>query len=136
MTAANYRAPTDLADRLSAAGIAAMIDRVGFLVSATAFSPSRESFNANTRWEKPRRAPSTATRAAQGRRGFCASCRNGRGNHVTLTNIHRFLDQLGDEARAIAIQHFRMEIDVETKYDATPVTTADRAIERRLREIR
>jgi len=58
------------------------------------------------------------------------------GNHVTLTNIHRFFDQLGDEARAIAIQHFRMEIDVETKYDATPVTTADRAIERRLREIR
>ncbi|WP_244197669.1 inositol monophosphatase family protein [Caballeronia ptereochthonis] len=57
------------------------------------------------------------------------------GNHMTLTNIDRFLDQLGDEARSIAMQHFRTEIDVETKCDSTPVTTADRAIERRLREI-
>jgi fructose-1,6-bisphosphatase/inositol monophosphatase family enzyme len=33
------------------------------------------------------------------------------------------------------MQHFRTEIDVETKSDATPVTKADRAIERRLREM-
>lgn len=52
-----------------------------------------------------------------------------------LTDIERFLDQLGDEARAIAMQYFRTEIDVERKPDATPVTSADRAIERRLREL-
>lgn len=54
---------------------------------------------------------------------------------MALTDIERFLDQLGDEARAIAMQYFRTDIDVETKPDATPVTTADRAIERRLREL-
>jgi myo-inositol-1(or 4)-monophosphatase len=54
---------------------------------------------------------------------------------VRLTEIEPFLNQLGDEARALAMQHFRTEIDVETKSDATPVTKADRAIERRLREV-
>lgn len=52
-----------------------------------------------------------------------------------LTDIGGFLDQLGDEARAIAMQHFRAEFEVETKSDMTPVTNADRAIERRLREM-
>ncbi|KXU94756.1 histidinol phosphate phosphatase [Caballeronia megalochromosomata] len=54
---------------------------------------------------------------------------------MTLTNIDRFFEQLGDEARAIAMQHFRTDIGVETKSDETPVTSADRAIERRLREM-
>ena len=54
---------------------------------------------------------------------------------MRLTDIERFLDQLGDEARAIAMQHFRTKFDVETKSDATPVTNTDRAIERRLREM-
>ena len=58
-----------------------------------------------------------------------------REDDVRLTEIEPFLNQLGDEARALAMQHFRTEIDVETKSDATPVTKADRAIERRLREM-
>jgi myo-inositol-1(or 4)-monophosphatase len=58
-----------------------------------------------------------------------------REDDVRLTEIEPFLNELGDEARALAMQHFRTEIDVETKSDATPVTKADRAIERRLREV-
>ncbi len=54
---------------------------------------------------------------------------------MTPTDSERFLDQLGDEARAIAMQYFRTKIDVESKADSTPVTRADRAIERRLRDL-
>ena len=83
-----------------------------------------------------RATDSPATLAAQ---RAARILRIGRRTHkeddVTLTNIDRFLDQLGDEARAIAMQHFRTKIDVEKKSDTTPVTTADRAIERRLREM-
>ncbi len=54
---------------------------------------------------------------------------------MTPTDRERFLDQLGDEARAVAMQYFRTKIDVESKADSTPVTRADRAIERRLRDL-
>ncbi|MEM5389949.1 inositol monophosphatase family protein [Paraburkholderia phymatum] len=46
-----------------------------------------------------------------------------------------FLESLGDEARALALKHFRTRFDVATKSDETPVTVADREIERRLREL-
>ncbi|EEA01694.1 inositol monophosphatase [Burkholderia sp. H160] len=47
----------------------------------------------------------------------------------------RFIESLGDEARALALKHFRTTFDVATKSDETPVTVADREIERRLREL-
>nr|WP_284507655.1 inositol monophosphatase family protein [Caballeronia sp. AZ7_KS35] len=69
-------------------------------------------------------------------RGFCGWVRASNWRiAVTPTDIERFLDQLGDEARAIAMQYFRTKIDVESKADSTPVTHADRAIERRLRDL-
>jgi len=46
-----------------------------------------------------------------------------------------FLERLGDEARALAMKHFRTEFDIAAKADDTPVTVADREIERRLREL-
>ncbi len=46
---------------------------------------------------------------------FAHRFENSRGGQVTLSNIYPFLDQLGGEARAIAMQHFRMKLDVETK---------------------
>ncbi|MFP4893245.1 inositol monophosphatase family protein [Paraburkholderia sp. EG304] len=54
---------------------------------------------------------------------------------MTPTDTCRFLDSLGDEARILALKHFRTRFDVTTKSDATPVTIADREIERRLREL-
>ncbi|WP_217910347.1 inositol monophosphatase family protein [Paraburkholderia youngii] len=50
-------------------------------------------------------------------------------------DIHRFLESLGHEARALALKHFRTRFDVAMKSDETPVTIADREIERRLREL-
>jgi fructose-1,6-bisphosphatase/inositol monophosphatase family enzyme len=41
---------------------------------------------------------------------------------------------LAADAREIALRHFRTGLAVERKADATPVTEADREIERRLRE--
>lgn len=44
-----------------------------------------------------------------------------------------FFDELADAARAIALTHFRSQIDFERKSDLTPVTIADQAIEKELR---
>ncbi|MEX3935824.1 inositol monophosphatase family protein [Paraburkholderia phymatum] len=46
-----------------------------------------------------------------------------------------FLESLGDEARILALKHFRTRFHIATKSDDTPVTVADREIERRLREL-
>jgi myo-inositol-1(or 4)-monophosphatase len=54
---------------------------------------------------------------------------------VLPDDIGKFLDELGDEARSIALKYFRTAFDVTTKPDETPVTVADRAIERQLREM-
>jgi len=50
---------------------------------------------------------------------------------VTFT----FLELLGNEARALALKHFRTKLDIAAKADDSPVTVADREIERRLREL-
>lgn len=42
---------------------------------------------------------------------------------------------MADEAGEIIHRHFRTSFDVETKADETPVTIADRAVERALRDI-
>ena len=41
--------------------------------------------------------------------------------------------RLADAAREISLQHFRTALDVERKQDGSPVTLADRAIERQMR---
>jgi myo-inositol-1(or 4)-monophosphatase len=43
--------------------------------------------------------------------------------------------QLADVARRIALQHFRMPLDVVRKGDGTPVTVADRGIEEQMRRL-
>ncbi len=43
--------------------------------------------------------------------------------------------RMADEAGKVARQYFRLPFDVESKIDASPVTIADRAIEKKLREI-
>ncbi len=43
--------------------------------------------------------------------------------------------RMADEARLIALRHFRTGLRIETKPDASPVTEADRAIEQTLREL-
>jgi myo-inositol-1(or 4)-monophosphatase len=45
----------------------------------------------------------------------------------------RLAHALADEARAVALRHFREPLAVDRKADDTPVTVADREIERRLR---
>ncbi|MFM1870709.1 MAG: hypothetical protein RL398_131 [Planctomycetota bacterium] len=45
-----------------------------------------------------------------------------------------FARELADEARALALANFRRLDGIDVKDDRTPVTVADRAIERRLRE--
>ena len=45
-----------------------------------------------------------------------------------------FAQSLADDARAIALRHFRRLSAIDSKDDSTPVTAADREIERRLRE--
>ena len=50
-------------------------------------------------------------------------------------DIFKFLELLVNEARALALKHFRTKFDIAAKADDTPVTAADREIERRLREL-
>lgn len=50
-------------------------------------------------------------------------------NFITLAN------RLADEARDIARRYFRQPFEVISKADESPVTVADRAIEKRMREI-
>jgi len=51
-----------------------------------------------------------------------------------LPTLLAFAATLADLARPIARRHFRAQLAVATKADRTPVTAADRAIERALRE--
>ena len=48
--------------------------------------------------------------------------------------ILAFATGLADAARPVAMRHFRTELDIIAKADASPVTLADRAIETLLRE--
>ena len=48
--------------------------------------------------------------------------------------ILAFATGLADAARPVAMRHFRTELDIVAKADASPVTLADRAIEALLRE--
>ncbi|MEM5425966.1 inositol monophosphatase family protein [Paraburkholderia sp. BR14263] len=50
------------------------------------------------------------------------------------TDACALLELLGDEARAVSLKYFRTQLDVTAKSDDTPVTVADREIERQLRE--
>ncbi len=47
----------------------------------------------------------------------------------------RFAEALADAARAAALPHFRAAVAVECKADASPVTAADRAAEKAMREM-
>ncbi|MDI4664945.1 histidinol-phosphatase [Xanthobacter autotrophicus] len=49
-------------------------------------------------------------------------------------DLAAFAEALADRARPLALAHFRTPIGIEWKADASPVTIADRAIERALRE--
>lgn len=51
-----------------------------------------------------------------------------------LDTLTDFALQLADRARPLALAHFRTPLGVEWKADLSPVTIADRAIERALRE--
>ena len=44
-----------------------------------------------------------------------------------------FANQLADQAREIALDHFRTKLDIESKSDNTPVSIADKSIEKTLR---
>jgi histidinol phosphatase-like enzyme (inositol monophosphatase family) len=48
-------------------------------------------------------------------------------------NFAPFFNELADEAGAIQLAHFRGPLPVDEKQDRSPVTTADRAIEEKLR---
>ena len=48
--------------------------------------------------------------------------------------IVAFANQLADIARPLAMEHFRTPLGIQWKADASPVTIADRTIERALRE--
>ena len=52
----------------------------------------------------------------------------------SLPELLTFAGSLADLARPIALQHFRSLDGIDTKHDLSPVTRADRAIERALRE--
>ncbi len=52
-----------------------------------------------------------------------------------MQEFRQLANRLADEAGQIVRQHFRTAFDVESKADASPVTIADRAVEKRLREI-
>ncbi len=52
----------------------------------------------------------------------------------SLPQLLTFAETLADVARPLAKAHFRALVSVEAKSDRTPVTAADRAIERALRE--
>jgi myo-inositol-1(or 4)-monophosphatase len=47
----------------------------------------------------------------------------------------QFLELLGYEARSLALKYFRSSFNIVTKEDDTPVTIADREIEKRLRQM-
>jgi len=53
---------------------------------------------------------------------------------LTLPQLLAFAHGLADEARSVVRQHFRNMPEFERKADGTPVSIADRAIERRLRQ--
>ncbi|MCB9988489.1 MAG: histidinol-phosphatase [Rhodospirillales bacterium] len=52
-----------------------------------------------------------------------------------MQELIELANKLADEAGIIARQYFRQPFSVESKSDETPVTIADRAIEKRMREI-
>lgn len=52
-----------------------------------------------------------------------------------LTEFIAFAHQLADAARPLAMQYFRQPLEVQIKSDLSPVTLADQAIERHLREL-
>lgn len=52
-----------------------------------------------------------------------------------MNDLSTLMQQLGDEACAIALRYFRKGVNVHLKNDATPVTVADREIENRLRAL-
>lgn len=52
-----------------------------------------------------------------------------------IAELAVFAAGLAEESGAIIRQHFRTGLAVEAKADASPVTIADRAVERRLREL-
>jgi len=52
-----------------------------------------------------------------------------------ISSILPLAEHLADEARQIIRPYFRSDFKVETKSDESPVTIADRAVEKRLREI-
>lgn len=52
-----------------------------------------------------------------------------------LAELAAFAAELADAAGPIVREHFRTGLAVESKADASPVTAADRAVERRLREL-
>ncbi len=52
-----------------------------------------------------------------------------------MNEITAFANSLADEAGKIISQYFRKPFDVETKSDESPVTVADRAVEKKLREM-
>ncbi|EGJ22941.1 Inositol monophosphatase [Cereibacter sphaeroides WS8N] len=51
-----------------------------------------------------------------------------------LGDALRFANDTADEARRIALKHFRQALDVESKADDSPVTLADRAVEALIRD--
>jgi histidinol-phosphatase len=63
---------------------------------------------------------------------FSASC--ARGTADELAEWLAFAHAMCDAADAIALRHFRREVEVRTKPDRTFVTEADQAIERLIRE--
>lgn len=52
-----------------------------------------------------------------------------------LSGYREFAEMLADEAAAIARQYFQQQLEVTHKADNTPVTQADEAIERKLRQL-
>jgi len=49
-------------------------------------------------------------------------------------DLRAFAEHLADRARPLALAHFRTPLGIEWKADQSPVTIADRAVERALRE--
>ena len=54
-------------------------------------------------------------------------------DHPDFVRAVSLAGQLADVARTIALQHFRVPLEVEHKSDGTPVTVADRGIEAQMR---
>jgi fructose-1,6-bisphosphatase/inositol monophosphatase family enzyme len=52
-----------------------------------------------------------------------------------MQEFRELANRLADEAGQIVRQYFRTPFDVESKADSSPVTLADRAVEKRLRDI-